>query len=181
MGMRPVGDADPPSNCTYDPATCALWCPGTSQTQMAGRTGAYPRIFPCREGWADAVVQSAAIFCSERPSRNQAVAHTACALNLEMLFATYLFGRVTARATFASGPLSGRSALSVFEFGDPKTQMDSSFMASLTWHSILEPCSGPPGRTTMIRVVEEVEPLHSVVRTHMCMRTFTPRKVLGPT
>jgi hypothetical protein len=173
VAMRPVSDSGPRSNFTYDPEVCALWCPGTSRSQMAGRTEAYPRIFPCREGWADAIVQSATISCSERgPSRNQAAAHAGCALNLEMLFATYLFGRVTAKATFTSGPLSGSSSESTFDVGDPNTKLDSNFMASLTFGTTESPCSGPPSRTSMVRMVEEVEPRY--IHTHICVHTKVP-------
>jgi hypothetical protein len=155
IGVRPIrdGDTDRPTRCVYDPAECTLQCPGTSRSQMEGRTGAYPHIFPCREAWADAVVQSAAVSCSETHPEAAAT----CFLELDILFADYLFGNITASVTFASGPLSGHTYTSVFDIGDPNTQIDSNVMASLTIDTIREPCHGPAGRTTMIRTVEHVE------------------------
>ena len=120
--MRPLTETEPSDSCTYAPESCSLSCPGSSRTLMDGRTTAYPFIFPCREGWADAIVASARISCSERPSPNQALAHVAaCGLYLEVLFANYFLGNVTAVVTFTSGPLSGRSYQSSFDVGEPQT------------------------------------------------------------
>ena len=122
--MRPLTEIEPSDSCTYSPESCSLSCPGSSRTLMDGQTTAYPFIFPCREGWADAIVASARISCSERRSPNQALAHVAaCGLYLEVLFANYLFGNVTAVVTFTSGPLSGRSYQSSFDVGEPQTAL----------------------------------------------------------
>ncbi len=120
--MRPLTETETSDICTYAPESCSLSCPGSSRSHMGGRATAYPFIFPCREGWADAIVASARISCSERPSPIQALAHVAaCGLYLELLFANYLFGNVRAVVTFTSGPLSGRSYQSSFDVGEPNT------------------------------------------------------------
>jgi hypothetical protein len=122
--MRPFTETEPSESCTYAPESCSLSCPGSSRSQMDGRTTAYPFIFPCREGWADAIVASARISCSKHPSPNQALAHVAaCGLYMEVLSANYLFGNVVAVVTFTSGPLSGRSYQSSFDVGEPQTAL----------------------------------------------------------
>jgi hypothetical protein len=129
--------------CAYDPQVCALSCAGTSRSQMAGRTEAYPQIFPCREGWADAIVQSATISCSKRPAHTRSDSHAACILELEMLFADYLFGNVTVRVTSASGATS---------YGLVEIRRQAGiFLAG--------PCShgGAAGKTSMIRTVKHVD------------------------